>query len=150
MGKTKNDFLALQERALFPTYDSTFTKKDAISTGAKMTQIVFEEGEIDPLEYIANLARAAEVINTALKEAKERIPAEKSTHLGVTLTPTAGGKIYNFHEDPKWLEIEQNRKDREAILKVVSDTNKEQYDDDGVMIPIIDFTFRKSSISIKF
>ncbi len=148
MGATKNTFLELREQDFVSMYDATFTKKQAILTGKRMVDNLLESGNVDPMQFTANLARLNEVIGTALTEIRKHIPEEKQTVLGVEFTPVNGGNTINYLEDPIYQRLKTDLDERAELLKLA----QKQYiiDAYGNDVPKVSTTPRKSSITIKF
>jgi len=147
---SKNQFMELRAEQMASLYDSTFTKKEAQKTGVKMVTDLLESGEVDKMQFTANLARLNEVISSAMSEVRKHIPEEKQSVLGVEFTPVNGGSILNYEEDEVYKELKFKLKDREEFLKMASKTDSEFYDSDGFLVPKVGSTPRKSSITIKF
>ena len=132
------------------SYDHTFTKKEATSTGIKLAKDVVDSGEISIHEAMANVARAKEVINALDSELRKHLPEEKFTGFGVEFTPVNGGATLNYKEDDMWVSLNKKLKDREELLKLAEKSDDIIYDSDGVQVNKVSKSFRKSSVSIKF
>lgn len=130
-------------------YSPTFTKKDAIATGHKLVDDLFEAGEVDELKVFSNIVRLKEVANSADKAFRDRIdiPTAISSN-GVEFTPKNGSKRLNYAEDSEWLRLTSLIKAREELLKVAQ--NSTIADEDGAIVPKVSVSFDKSSITIKF
>lgn len=150
MGANSEKFLQLRAEEMANLYPQDFTKKEAISTGVKMVTDLLESGEVDKLQFMSNLCRLKEVINSADAEMRKHLPNEKSKVYGVEFTPVDGGNTYNFKEDPIWCDIQKELKDREELIKVAVKSQKEVYDEAGIEVTKVSLTPRKSSITIKF
>ena len=141
----------MQAEQLASLYPTDFTKKEAIKTGSELTKKIFNEGSVDKLKYVANLARLEAVISSAMTEARKGIvDIEKTSMLGVDFNPANGGETLNFKDDPIWSDIKQELSEREDLLKLAFKTKKEFYDSEGVEVPKVSSTQRESSITIKF
>jgi hypothetical protein len=148
---SKEFFEIMQQENLAQLYPYNFTKKEASKTGADLTKKVFDEGNIDPVLFASNLARLGAVIESAMAEFRRRIDLfEKITINGVEFNPINGGEILNYKEDSVYSEIFDKLKAREELLKLAHKSNGEIYDHDGIMIPKVSSSPRKSSITIKF
>lgn len=130
-------------------YEPTFTKKEAIQTGVKLVTDLLESGAVDKLQFMANLCRLKEVVNAADAEMRNHLPLEKQTVYGVEFTPVNGGNTINYSEDDVWVELKAKLATRESLLKVAQ-SGQEFYDENGVQVPKVSTTPRKSSITIKF
>lgn len=148
MGKLQ--FYEMRAAEMSTLYDASFTKKEAQKTGTKLVTDLLESGEVDKMQFAANLARLNEVISTAMAEIRKHIPEEKQTVLGVEFTPVNGGSILNYMEDEVYAELKNNILHRENLLKTAAKSNIEIYDENGILVPKVSSTNRKSSITIKF
>lgn len=149
MGKSKEYHLALQERQFFPSFDSTFTKKEAQEQGVKLTKSVLDSGEVDRYEFGANLARLAEVVNSAVAEYKKRIPDEKAKYLGVEFSPVSGATVINHSDDPVYVTMEEELKMRKELHKIALKSPTPIYDSYGNEVPKCSTSNRASSFTIK-
>jgi len=130
-------------------YDSTFTKKDAIKTGEALIDNVLESGEVDIMQVGANLARLAQVIDSAMAKFRNHIiDTDKVTVLGVEFSPVNGGNTINYSDDEIWLELKRCLDDRTEQLKMAQ--KQDTFDAYGNQVPKVSTTPRKSSITIKF
>jgi hypothetical protein len=146
MGKLQ--FFEMRAEEMSHLYDSTFTKKEAQKTGVKLVTDLLENGSVDKMQFVANLARLNEVISTALTEARKYIPEEKQTVLGVEFTPVNGGNTINFLEDEVYSTIKSDLDARTEQLKMAQ--KQDTFDAYGNQVPKVSTTPRKSSITIKF
>lgn len=147
---SKEVFFEMRANDVAKMYDHTFTKKEAILTGAKLVEDVVENGEVNPHEFMANLARLKEVVNSADAEMRKHLPEEKFTAFGVDFTPIQGGKTLQYADDPIYEFLKKQLKDREELLKLAFNSDLEIYDSEGAQVPKVSFINRKSSITIKF
>lgn len=147
---SKDLYFEMRANDVAKMYDHSFTKKEAKQTGVNLVNEVIEKGEVDKHEFMANLARLKEVVNSADAEMRKHIPEESFKAFGVEFTPVQGGKILQYEEDPVYAEIKKQLKDREELLKLAFKSDSEIYDSEGVQVPKVSFTNRKSSITIKF
>lgn len=132
-------------------YDSTFTKKEATQRGVELIKSSLDSGEIDKMELYANIARLSEVLNSALSTCRSEIYiTEKTKVYGVEFTPVNGGESLNYKDDPVYLEMFEKLKNREDLLKLAYKSKDEIYDSEGVEVPKVSGTPRKSSVTIKF
>lgn len=150
MGKSSEQFLQLRAEEFAQLYPSDFTKKEAKKTGVKLVTDLLESGNVDKLQFMANLSRLKEVINSADEEMRKHLPFEKTKIYGVEFTPTNGGETPNYKDCETWLKIKKELQDREELLKLALKSDKEIYDNEGFLVPKVSTTTRKSSISITF
>jgi hypothetical protein len=146
---SKQLFELMRAEEMATLYDSTFTKKEATTTGVNLVKNVRESGEVDYMHFGANLARLNEVISSALSTFRESIiDTEKVKALGVEFSPVNGGNTINYSEDPIYCEL---KKDLDAYTELLKLAQKQEVmDTSGNIVPKVSTTPRKSSITIKF
>jgi len=146
---SKLQFFEMRAEQMTALYDSTFTKKDAIKTGEALIDNVLESGEVDIMQVGANLARLAQVIDSAMAKFRNHIiDTDKVTVLGVEFSPVNGGNTINYSDDEIWLELKRCLDDRTEQLKMAQ--KQDTFDAYGNQVPKVSTTPRKSSITIKF
>ena len=148
MGASSETFLELRAQDFVTMYDASFTKKEAQKVGVKLVTDLLENGNVDKMEFIANLARLSEVIGTAMTEARKHIAEEKQTVMGVEFTPVNGGNTINYSEDPIYQQLKADLDSRAELLKLAQ--KQDIIDAYGNDVPKVSTTPRKSSITIKF
>jgi hypothetical protein len=148
MGANSETFLELRAQDFVTMYDASFTKKEAQKVGLKLVTDLLDNGNVDKMEFIANLARLSEVVGTAMTEARKHITEEKQTVMGVEFTPVNGGNTINYLEDPIYQQLKADLDARAELLKLAQKQNViDMYGND---VPVVSTTPRKSSITIKF
>lgn len=148
---SKDLFLQMRAEEMATMYDHTFTKKDAVSTGKNLVSNIFETGEIEPLKVWANICRLKEVVNAADAEFRNRIElTDKIRYSGVEFNTVNGGETINYKDDPIYLDILNELKEREELLKLAFKSKNEIYDEQGILVTKCSSTPRKSSITVKF
>ena len=146
---SKQLFEMMRAEEMATLYDSTFTKKDAIKTGEKLVKNVLESGEVDKMNFGANLVRLNEVISAAVLTFRESIiDIEKTVALGVEFNPVNGGNTINYSDDEIWSTIKADLDARTEQLKLAQ--KQPTFDAYGNEVPKVSTTPRKSSITIKF
>lgn len=148
MGASSETFLELRAQDFVTMYDSNFTKKEAQKVGIKLVTDLLDNGNVDKMEFIANLARLNEVISTAMIEARKYINEEKQTVMGVEFTPVNGGNTLNYSDDPIYQQLKADLDARAELLKLAQ--KQDLIDAYGNDVPKVSTTPRKSSITIKF
>jgi len=144
-----NSKLFLENSEQFVTmYEPTFTKKDAILTGKRMVDNVIESGEVDKYQFMANICRLKEVVNSADSEMRKHLPEEKLKCYGVEFIPTNGGETLNYIEDEVYRELKADLDERVELLKLAQ--KQHIFDAYGNEVPKVGTTPRKNSISLKF
>ena len=147
MGANAVLFLENSEQ-LASMYEPTFTKKDAILTGKRMVDNVIESGNIDKHQFMAQLCRLKEVVNSADSEMRKWLPEEKVTILGVEFTPVNGGNTIDYSEDPIYCQLKTDLDARVELLKLAQ--KQSIIDAYGNDVPKVGTTPRKNSITLKF
>lgn len=147
MGQSAVRFLENSEQ-LLTMYEPTFTKRDAILTGKRMVDNVIESGEIDKHEFMANICRLKEVVNSADSEMRKHLPEEKVKIYGVEFTPVNGGDTINYAEDEIYRQLKADLDARVELLKLAQ--KQHIIDAYGNDVPKVGTTPRKSSITLKF
>ena len=146
---SKDLFLQMRAEEVATMYDSSFTKAQAIKTGKRMVDDIIENGEVGKLEFMANLSRLNWVISAAEAEMRSKLELfDTQVVNGVTFTHVNGGETLNYKEDDVYCNLEKQLKERAELLKTAKNCECELYDCDGVEIPKVSTTPRKSSITI--
>ena len=148
MGANSETFLELRAQDFVTMYDASFTKKEAQKVGLKLVTDLLDNGNVDKMEFIANLARLSEVVGTAMTEARKHITEEKQTVMGVEFTPVNGGNTINYSEDPIYQQLKADLDARAELLKLAQ--KQSVIDLYGNDVPLVSTTPRKSSVTIKF
>jgi len=146
---SKDLFFAMRTEEIATMYDSTFSKKEAVKTGADLVKSALDSGTINKFDLFANLARLNEVISSAINECRNSIEViEKTTSLGVEFSPVNGGNTINYSDDEIWVELKRCLDSRTEELKLAQ--KQDVFDAYGNQVPKVSVTPRKSSITIKF
>jgi hypothetical protein len=145
---SKDLFLQLREEQISQLYPSTFTKKEALVTGSKLAYTIIENGNVSKHTALSNLLRLEAVISSAIDNLKESVSDQKTTEMGIDFTPINGRKIVQYSEDPIWVELQKNVKDREALLNLAQ--SQETADLYGNIVPKVSIKYGKNSLNIKF
>lgn len=146
---SKELFEVMRSQEMATLYPTDFTKKEAISTGKKLTETVLEAGEVDKMQFGANLVRLNEVISSAMQTFRDSIiDTEKACVMGVEFSPVNGGNTINYSDDEIWQELKRCLDERTEQLKMAQ--KQPTFDAYGNEVPKVSVTPRKSSIRIKF
>jgi hypothetical protein len=147
MGATSEIFIALQAQQVANLYDPSFTKREAVEAGKNLTRQVIDGGEVDKIQFAANLVRLKEVINAADSELRNHL-TEKVKAFGVEFTPVDGGSTLNYTEDEIYCQLKADLDARAELLKLAQ--KQTVFDAYGNEVPKVGTTPRKSSVTIKF
>jgi hypothetical protein len=148
MGSTSEMHIALRAEEMATMYTPTFTKKEAVQTGKDLVTNMLESGTVDKLQFMANLARLKEVVNSADTEMRNHLPHEKVNVWGVEFTPVNGGNTINYIEDEIYQQLKADLDARADLLKLAQ--SQMIIDAYGNDVPKVSTTPRKSSITIRF
>lgn len=148
---SKELFFNMRAQEIGTLYDSSFTKKEATATGKQLVENILEAGEVDKLEFGANLLRLAEVINSAVATFRDKVEFhEKTVCMGVEFNPVNGGETLNYEEDEVYFTLKSDLKSREELLKLAYKSKDSFFDAYGNEVPKVSSKPRKSSVTIKF
>jgi len=148
MGATSEMHLQMRADEIVQMYDSTFTKKEAVQTGVKLAENVFESGEVSPEEVLANLSRLKWVVDSAETTMRSRLEIyDKRMVLGLEFNYVNGGNTINYADDEVYSTIKADLDARVELLKLAQ--KQEILDLYGNLVPKVSTTPRKSSITIK-
>jgi len=148
---SKELFFSMRAEQMASLYDSSFTKKEATATGKQLVENILEAGEVDKLEFGANLLRLAEVINSAVATFRDKVEFhEKTVCMGVEFNPVNGGETLNYEEDEVYFTLKSDLKSREELLKLAYKSKDSFFDAYGNEVPKVSSKPRKSSVTIKF
>ena len=148
MGATSEMYLQMRADEIVQMYDSTFTKKEAVQTGVKLAENVFDSGEVSPEEVLANLSRLKWVVDSAETTMRSRLEIyDKRMVLGLEFNYVNGGNTINYADDEVYSTIKADLDARVELLKLAQ--KQEILDLYGNLVPKVSTTPRKSSITIK-
>lgn len=125
-------------------------KKEIQFTSKKFIKEILDAGESNPYELIAQAKRMQEAIDVVTSELLAILPQENFESFGLKGTFRNGGDTVNFKDDKTWSDIQKELKEREELIKAALKSDKEIYDENGVQVPKVSTTPRKSSLSISF
>ena len=126
------------------------TKKEIQLNTKKFINKILDAGEVDKYELIAQAKRMQEALDTITDELLKVMPLENFEAYGLKGTFRNGGDTINYKECEIWSDIAKELKEREELLKLALKSEKEIYDEAGILVPKVSTTPRKSSLSISF
>jgi hypothetical protein len=150
MGATKEMYLEMRAQEIVQMYDTTFTKKEAVKTGLKLAQSVFDDGLAAPEDVLANLSRLKWVVDAA--ESKLRAEVEiydKRVVLGLEFNYVQGGNTLNVTEDGRYNDLKLALDRRVELLKLAQKQETTDPYNNYDAVPKVSTSPRKSSITIK-
>jgi hypothetical protein len=125
-------------------------KKEIQFSSKKFITDLLDAGEVNKYELLAQAKRMSEALDVINEELLKILPQENFEEFGLKGTFRNGGETINFKECEIWSDIQKELKEREELLKTALKSNKEVYDENGVLVPKVSTTPRKSSLSISF
>lgn len=146
---SKDLFMLMREQEI-QTSNFLPNKKEIQFSAKKFITEILEAGEVDKYELIAQAKRMGEALDVINAELLKVLPQENFESFGLTGTFRSGGDTINYKECEIWSDIQKELKEREELLKLALKSQKEVYDEAGVLVPKVSTTPRKSSLAISF
>ncbi len=146
---SKDLFMLMREQEI-QTSNFLPTKKEIQLNTKKFINKILDAGEVDKYELIAQAKRMQEALDTITDELLKVMPLENFEAYGLKGTFRNGGDTINYKECEIWSDIAKELKEREELLKLALKSEKEIYDEAGILVPKVSTTPRKSSLSISF
>jgi len=146
---SKDLFMLMREQEI-QTSNFLPTKKEIQLNTKKFINKILDAGEVDKYELIAQAKRMQEALDTITDELLKVMPLENFEAYGLKGTFRNGGDTINYKECEIWSDIAKELKEREELLKLALKSEKEIYDENGVLVQKVSTTPRKSSLSISF
>jgi hypothetical protein len=125
-------------------------KKEIQFSSKKFIIDLIESGTVNKYELLAQAKRMSEALEVINTELLKVLPDENFEEFGLKGTFRNGGETVNYKECEIWSDIQKELKEREELLKLALKSDKEIYDESGVLVPKVSTTPRKSSLSISF
>jgi hypothetical protein len=125
-------------------------KKEIQFSSKKFITDILEEGKVNKYELLSQAKRMSEALEIINEELLKVLPQENFEEFGLKGTFRNGGETINYKECEIWSDIQKELKEREELLKLALKSDKEIYDESGVLVPKVSTTPRKSSLSISF
>jgi len=144
------DLFQLMREQEIQTSNFLPNKKEIQFSAKNFITELLEAGETDKYELLAQAKRMSEALEVINAELLKVLPQENFEAFGLKGTFRSGGETINFKECEIWSDIEKELKEREELLKLALKSDKEIYDDAGVLVPKVSTTPRKSSLAIAF
>jgi len=126
------------------------SKKEIQITSKKFVSNLLDAGEVNKVEVYAQALRLKEALSIIEAELKESLGQENFEAFGIKGTYRNGGESLNYSDDPIYLDLQNQLKAREELLKTALKIDYPFYDSEGIEIPKVSTTNRKSSLSITF
>lgn len=126
------------------------SKKEIQLKSKKFVSNLLDAGEINKVEVYAQALRLKEALSIIEAELKESLGQENFEAFGIKATFRNGGETTNYSDDPVYLDLQSKLKAREEVLKTALKIDQPFYDEEGIEIPKVSTTNRKSSLSISY
>ena len=146
---SKDLFLMLREEEVATSHFLP-TKKELKKSSEAFAKKIIDEGNHNIQEVYAQALRLKEALATIEGELKKQLGDENFEAFGLVGTFRSGGNTINFGEDDIVKNLEKQLKDRKELLKVALTSEDIIYDSEGVEVPKVSTTPRKSSLAISF
>lgn len=146
---SKDLFHIMREREV-ATNNFLPSKKDIQKSSKDLAKEIINSGNYNLQEVFSQSIRIQEAISVISDEIKKELPDENFEAFGIKGVFRNGGDTINFKDDPIWSDIKKQLEDRETLLKASLNVENPFYDSEGVEVPKVSKTPRKSSLSISF
>ena len=146
---SKDLFLQMREAEIM-TDNFLPTKKEIKLNAEKFASDLIDAGEINLTETFAQALRLNEALTVITAKLKEAMPEENFEGFGLKGTFKSGGDTINYKDDEYWSNLKKQLTQREALLKLALNSDTMIFDEDGVDVPKVSTTPRKSSLTINY
>jgi hypothetical protein len=146
---SKDLFLMMRE-AEVATSNFLPTKKELQKSSKEFAKQLLDSGDYNIEELYSQALRMKEAIEIIESELKSSLPIDGFEAFGIKAIFRNGGDTINYKDDKTWSDIKKQLTDRESLLKHALKSNEIVYDGEGVEVPKISTTPRKSSIAVSF
>lgn len=126
------------------------TKKEIVRSAEKFANDLIDSGNLNIQEKYAEIRRLKEAVDVIESEFKKSLPDENFEAFGLKGTFRNGGAVANYDEDVVYASIKKQLDDRKTLLDAALKTDEDFYDSEGVEVPKVSKSERKSSLSISF
>lgn len=146
---SKDLFMMMREQEVV-TNNFLPTKKELQKSSKEFAKNIVDSGEHNLQEIYATALRLKESLTAIESELKNALGEESFEAFGLKASFRNGGDTVNYSDDEMISDLENQIKERKELLKTALKSTKEIYDDNGVLVPKVTTTPRKSSLSISF
>lgn len=146
---SKDLFLQMREREIM-TNNFLPTKKKIHKSAQEFAKDLLDSGENNPHEIYSQALRMKEAITIIETELKKSLPDEAFEAFGLKAIFRNGGATANYDEDDVYTSIKNKLNSRKVLLDAALNSDEDFYDSDGVLVPKVSKTERKSSLSVTF
>jgi hypothetical protein len=146
---SKNLFMLMREQEV-ATSNFLPTKKELAKSSKDFAEQLIDSGNHTTEELYAQALRLKEAVSVIEETLKSKLPQENFEAFGIKGTYRSGGDTINYSDDEVWLELKSKLSHRESLLKVALNSELDFYDEEGIKVPKVSTTPRKSSLAISF
>lgn len=126
------------------------SKKEIIQSAEQFAKDLIDSGNFNIQEKYAEIRRLKEAVDVIESEFKKSLPDENFEAFGLKGTFRNGGAVANYEDDPIYASIKKQLDNRKTLLDAALKTDEPFYDVEGIEVPKVSKTERKSSLSISF
>ena len=141
-------FFELMQQQEIATNNFLPSKKELELSSKTFAKNLIDTGEINKVEAFAQAERLTTAISNVRDELKASLPREKQIAYGIEINPVNGRQIIQFSEDPIWLQLNADLKEREELLKLAQ--KQEVLDLYGEDVPKVSVKYSADSLTIKY
>ena len=146
---SKDLFLQMREAEIM-TDNFLPTKKEIKLSAEKFASDLIDAGEINITETFAQALRLNEALTIITTTLKKAMPEENFEGFGLKGTFKGGGDTKNYDDCEVYADIKKQLADRKALLNMALKTGTIFYDSEGIEVPKVSTTPRKSSLTINY
>jgi hypothetical protein len=126
------------------------SKKELQNSSKAFARQLIDKGQVNVYEVYSQARRLKESLDIIEKELKDSLPDESFESFGIKGSFRNGGSVANYSDDTTYSQIKKQLDDRKTLLDTALKTDETIYDSEGVEVPKVSKTQRKSSLSITF
>lgn len=144
------DLFQLMREEEIETKNFLPNKKEIHASAKTFIKKMVDAGEDNLYERLSQIRRTKEALITMEAELLNFIPQENFESFGLKGTYRSGGSVANYDDDVVYTQIKKQLDDRKTLLDTALKMDELFYDSEGVEVPKVSKTERKSSLSITF
>jgi hypothetical protein len=130
------------------------TKEEVIEAGSEIAKQMTDSGYFDAFELLSKAARNKEFWSAFDSEVRAKIsdtPEKSYKAFGCEFAMRNTGDRLDYASDPIYAQIQEQLKEREALLKTAFKSKTPIYDEHGAEVPKVPVkTFGKETLIVKF
>lgn len=146
---SKDLFMQMREREII-TDNFFLTKKEIQKSTTSFIKEIIDSGNYNIQEKYCEVRRLKEAVDVIESELKKALPDENFEAFGFKATYRGGGSVANYNDDPIYASIKKQLDNRKTLLDAALKSDEIFYDSEGIEVPKVSKTERKSSLSVTF